>query len=298
MAVYRDLDRAQLDREYNARATVPDIQPFVSRYAEESARMRARLPCHLDVAYGPTPDETLDIFPAASGGALSPVRVFIHGGSWRLLGKDDSSFMADAFTRAGATVVAVNDALAPRMTLDEIVRQNRAAVAWLHGNVPTYGGDPERIHITGTSAGGHLVGMLVAGGWPSRMGVPEDVLKGACAISGLFDLEPVRLCHPNAWLRLDAAAARRNSPIHHVPERGRPLILSFAEQDTREFKRQTQAYAEAWKARGLPCELIDMPGFNHFDVVLELANAGSPLTRAVLRQMGLPARAGAALTSP
>ena len=87
MAVYRDLDHAQLDREYNARATVPDIQPFLRRYTEESARMRATLPCQLDVAFGPTPDETLDIFPAASGGALSPVLVFIHGGYWRLLAR-------------------------------------------------------------------------------------------------------------------------------------------------------------------------------------------------------------------
>lgn len=288
--VYRDLDQAGLDREYNARATVPDVEPYLARYAAESARMRAALPCHLDVAYGPTPEETLDIFPAA-GPRPAPTMVFVHGGYWRLLGKGDSSFMAEAFTGAGATLVAVNYALAPRVTLDEIVRQVRAAVAWLHREGKAYGVDPERIHAVGSSAGGHLTAMLLCPGWPEDLGVHEDVVKGACVISGLFDLEPVRLCHPNEWARLDAEGARRLSPIHHLPAHGCPLIVAWAETDTGEFKRQSQALAEAWAGRGFPCARIELAGFNHFDIVLELNRAASPLTAAILHQMGL-SRAG------
>jgi arylformamidase len=110
-------------------------------------------------------------------------------------------------------------------------------------------------------------------------------------ISGLYDLEPVRLCHPNEWARLDAEGARRLSPIHHLPDRGCPLIVAWAEADTDEFRRQSRAFAEAWAGRGFPCERIEMAGFNHFDIVLELNRAESPLAAAVLRQMGL-SRAG------
>ena len=286
VTVYRDFDQAELERQYNARATVPDVQPYLARYAAESARMRAALPCHLDLAFGPTPEETLDIFPAA-GPRAAPTMVFVHGGYWRLLGKADSSFMAEAFTRAGVTVVALNYALAPRVSLDEIVRQVRAAIAWLYREGKAYGVDPERIHAVGTSAGGHLAAMLLCPGWHDGLGVPEGVVKGACVISGLFDLEPVRLSEPNEWLGLDAEAARRLSPIHHLPVSGCPLIVACAETDTGEFKRQSRELAEAWAARGFPCERIEMAGFNHFDVVLELNRPTSPLTAAILRQMGL-----------
>lgn len=290
MTVYRDFDQAELERQYNARATVPDVQPYLDRYAGDSARMRATLPCHLDVAFGPTPEETLDIFPAA-GPRPAPTLVFVHGGYWRLLGKGDSSFMAGAVTGAGATVVALNYALAPRVSLDEIVRQVRAAIAWLFREGKVYGVDPERLHAVGTSAGGHLAAMLLCPGWQESLGVPERVVKGACVISGLFDLEPVRLSQPNEWLRLDAEAAWRLSPIHHLPVSGCPLIVAWAEADTGEFKRQSQELAAAWAARGFPCERMEMAGFNHFDAALELERAASALTAAIVRQMGL-SRAG------
>ena len=286
MSIYRDFDQETLDREYRIRDSIPlaEFEEVIARYAEDSERMRGTLDVRLDVPFGASPAEVMDIFPA---GENAPVFVFIHGGYWRMLSQKESAFMAETFTRAGIAVATVNYALAPSVTLDEIVRQCRAAIAWLHGNAGTFGGDPDRIHISGSSAGGHLTGMLLAGGWHDDFGVPDDVIKGACALSGIHELEPIRLSEINEWARLDEAAAARNSPIRHLPARGCPLIVSYGGSETAEFKRQTDDYAAAWRAKGFPSRHVDMAPCNHFDLALELCDPESALTRAVFDQIGV-----------
>ncbi|CAB3908312.1 alpha/beta hydrolase [Achromobacter mucicolens] len=288
--LYRNYDRAQLDVQYNARATVPDIQPILKKYAEDSATARRTLECALDVPFGDHPDELLDIFPAAGatpGKPGAPVFVFIHGGYWRLLSKNESSNMAPAFTRAGAVVVAVNYSLAPAVTLDRIVDQNRRALAWIHRHIAQYGGDPARIHICGSSAGGHLVGALLASGWHASYDVPPSVVRGAAPLSGLFDLRPLVHTHINEWMRMSEADAIRNSPALQLPQAGCPLVVSYGESETDEFKRQSNDYLAAWRERGFPGRYVPMPGTNHFDIVLTLNDPNSPLTQAIFEQMGL-----------
>lgn len=286
MAVYRGFDQETLDREYRARGTVP-VEVFeacIARYAADSARARATLECREDVRYGESADEVIDIFPAGSG---APVLVFIHGGYWRMLSQKESAFMAECFTGLGAAVVTVNYSLAPAASLDVIVAQCRRALAWTHANAASFGGDPERIHVTGSSAGGHLTGAMISGGWHREFGVPKDIVKSACAISGIFDLEPIRLCEVNEWAQLDAASARRNSPIHHIPEQGCPLVVTYGGNETAEFKRQTDDYAAAWRARGFAAEYVEMDETNHFDIVFDYQDPDGRLTRAVRAAMGL-----------
>jgi arylformamidase len=290
VTLYRNYDRAELDVQYNARATVPDIQPILKKYAEDSATARRTLDCALDVPFGEHPDELLDIFPAAGtapGKAGAPVFVFIHGGYWRLLSKNESSNMAPAFTQAGAVVVAVNYSLAPAATLDRIVDQNRRALAWVHRHIAEHGGDPSRIHVCGSSAGGHLVGALLAGGWHASYDVPPGVVRGAAPLSGLFDLRPLVHTHINEWMRMSEADAIRNSPALHLPPAGCPLVVSYGETETDEFKRQSNDYLAAWRERGFPGRYVPMPGTNHFDIVLTLNDPNSPLTQAIFEQMGL-----------
>lgn len=285
---YREMDRATLDREYNARATVADIAPILAEYRARTEAARRDLPCLLDIPYGPSEPERLDIFPATGATSPAPVFVFIHGGYWRLLDAADSGFMAPALTAAGCCVVAVNYALSPAASLDEIVRQCRAALAWVHGNIARHGGDPARIHVSGSSAGGHLAAMLAAGGdWPAGLGLPPHPVAGATLLSGLFELEPVRLCHPNDWLALDAAAAARNSPALLPPPRpGLPVVLSVADTETAEFKRQTRDQAERYRQAGCAVTLVPAPpASNHFDIVFQLCDSGTPLCRAVLDAM-------------
>jgi len=285
-AVYRTFDQSELDIQYTARTGAPDWERFIRDGSEESARVRAAFGHIPDIPYGPTRDEVLDVFPTTRGAA--PIVVFIHGGYWRMLSKDDVSCFAATFVPAGAVYVAVNYSLAPKASIDRIVDQNRAAISWVYRNSRSIGGDPDRIYINGRSAGGHLVGMMLSTDWEGEYGLPPDIIKGACAVSGLYDLEPVRLSSVNEWARLDEPSARRNSPIHHVPAVGCPLIVAYGTSETAEFQRQSEDYAAAWTARGFPCTVIPMRGCHHFAVMPELMNRDSQLTRAVLEQMRLP----------
>ncbi len=268
-----------LDREYNNRAKVPDAAEWLARYPRESARTRAELACRVDVAYGPHPGETLDIVPPA-GPAPAPIHVFIHGGYWHRLDKADFSYVARAF-HPEAAVVVMNYALIPTVDMDELVRQCRASIAWVSRNASLFGGDPERIVVSGHSAGGHLVAMLMATDWKAFAGVPADVLKAGCGISGLYDLEPIRLSYLNEVLRLTPEIARRNSPVHLVPPRSGRLLLAVGGDEGPEYHRQTDDLARAWRARGLACDVMDMAGHNHFSIVWELADPTSTLSRAI-----------------
>ena len=284
--LYRGYDQAGLDAQYFLRARVTDFQAYFDDYAARSAAARRDLACQLDVPYGPGPSERLDIFPAAHPKA--PVHCFIHGGYWQAMDKSDFDYIATGLVPAGATVVVVNYALAPTVGMDEIVRQNRAALAWVWRHATSFGADPHRIYLSGHSAGGHLTAMLLSTDWRAvAADLPADLVKGGCSLSGLYDLEPIRLCYLNEKLGLDRVTAARNSPILQLPQQSAPLILSAGDQETDEFLRQQADYAAARKARNLPVELVAAPGLHHFSVVNELIRPASALHVAVRRQMGL-----------
>lgn len=274
-----------LDRLYNARASVPDCLPFLKEYTDYSALARGQVRASLGVPYGSHPDEILDIFPAPRAGA--PVYFFIHGGYWRALASSDSQFMAPVFHQAGATVVAVNYSLAPQVSLDHIVDQCRRALAWAHANISRYNGDPARIHVSGSSAGGHLAGMLLAGGWHEAYGVPANVVHSASPISGLFDLRPLIHTHVNAWVNLDADSAVRLSPAAALPAAGCPILVAWGEHETSEFKRQSRDYLQAWQDKGYPGRALEAAGTNHFNILMDLRNPDSALARATFKLMGL-----------
>ena len=283
--VFFGYDQAALDREYNNSGKVPNATELLAWYPAESARTRDALPVRLDLRYGPDPGETLDVFLPEGRGPW-PVHVFVHGGYWRSLDKQDFSFVARGLQPAGVLVAVINYALIPTVDMDELVRQVRAAVAWLHRNVAALGGDPERITVSGHSAGGHLVAMLMSTDWSRFAGLPTDVVKAGCGISGLYDLEPIRLCYLNQTLGLSMETARRNSPVHSVPAAtvGR-LLLPVGAKEGEEYHRQTESLAAAWRRRGLDVEVMDMAGHDHFSIIIELGDPGTPLSRAILRQI-------------
>jgi arylformamidase len=283
--VFRDYDQQALDAEYDNRAKVKDALQWVARYGAESGRARAELPLRFDVPYGAHYAERLDIFPA-DGPGPAPVHVFIHGGYWHRMDKADFSYVARGLRPAGAATVVLDYGLVPAIDLDELVRQCRAGIAWVHRHARQWGGDPDRISISGHSAGGHLVAMLLATDW-ATVGVPADVVKAGCAISGLYDLEPIRLCYLNRVLALTPEVARRNSPVHLAPARPTPLILALGGTEGPEYHRQTDELAAAWRALGVPVEVMDMTGHDHFSIVAELQSPSSELARAIHRQMGL-----------
>lgn len=262
------LSREELDVQYNARATVPDVQIYLDAYAGGSARAAKTLPSFRDISYGPTPDETLDIFPAP-GATRAPVFIYIHGGYWRALSKDDSSFMAENLTQNGIAVAAVNYSLAPVNSLSEIVGQVRRALAHIWKTAEKYNLDRERIVAGGSSAGGHLMGMLIAGGWQKDYSIPGNAVKAGFGVSGLYDIEPLVQTHINEWLKLDEREARLMSPIHAPPETPIPVTLAWGGAETSEFKRQSRIYAEMLEKAGCPVTMLEAAGKNHFDIVLD-----------------------------
>jgi len=284
---YHEYDRQGLDAQYNLQAVVPSFQEYFDRWDERSKDARDSYACDLDIPYGNASLECLDMFP--SDHPNSPVMVFIHGGYWRGSDKSQFSYLAEGFIPAGISFVAVNYSLAPEVGMDEIARQNRRALTWVWRHADEFGYNRDRFFVSGHSAGGHLTALMASAPWPDHDSeLPPDLIKGICAISGIFDLEPIRRCFLNDTLNMETDVSRRNSPIIQLPEVETPLILSVGGLETEEFQRQTAAYAARWQSTGFPLEVIDMPGFHHYSVIDELANPASPLNRALISLINPP----------
>ncbi len=285
--VFRTYDQTALDTEYNNRAKVPDVEDYKAEQERVSERVRAEFECRLDVAYGPGPTDRIDIFPAAGPGP-SPVHVFFHGGYWKMRHKEQFGFVARALVPAGAAVVVVEYALIPTVDMDALVDQCRACMAWVWRNADSFGGDPAGISVSGHSAGGHLTTMMMATDWPEfDAGLPADLVKTGCAISGIYDLEPVRLSFMNAELGFTPGTVARNSPMDLDPKGGGSLLLPVGGLEGPEFIRQSEEMAAAWRDKGMDARAWIMAGLHHFSTINQLIEADSELTKAVKQQMGL-----------
>lgn len=269
-------DGAWLDRMYNNRALVPEHEQHFTRWRDESRKARAGSECVLDLPYGPSALQTLDVFPAPR--ARAQTVVFIHGGYWRSLDKSDHSFVAPTFQEAGACVVIPNYDLCPAVTIPDITLQMVRALAWTWKNAPTYGGDPRQITVIGHSAGGHLAAMMLCCDWQQAdPDLPSDVVGKALSISGLYDLEPLR--HTpflRESLRLTEADALRASPALLPAPRAATLYTVAGAQESPEFLRQNSLIRDAWGQECVEvCEAL--PGLNHFSVLEALVEPGHPL---------------------
>ncbi len=284
--VWRGYGQAELDVQYNSRGTVPDLSVYTRQYAEQTLAAKRTLKCVENLRYGNGADELLDVYPAARANA--PVMVFFHGGDWRALSKEDSGFAAPAFVAAGVTLVVPDFSLVPDTTIPAMGAQVRRALAWLHANIGAHGGEPARIHIAGHSSGANLVGQALMTDWARDFGLPADLVKSACFMSGLGDLEPVRLSFRNQILNLTPDMVAQVSLLRsgdRVKSRC-PMLVAVGEKETDDYRRQCREVAEYWKAQGNVAELFELKGRNHFDAVLEWAEAGSALFCANLAMLG------------
>ena len=280
-------DPAWLDAQYNNRARVPESAAIFNRWARASAAARERSPSQrLDVPYGDGPGETLDIFPSTTPGA--PVLFFIHGGYWRSLDKSDHSFVAPPFVAHGVTVVVVNYALCPQVTIEDICLQMVQALAWTWRHIVEYGGDPARIAVAGHSAGAHLAAMLLSCRW-KQLGedLPPLPFSGALAISGLYDLEPIRLTpFLKDDLRITPSQVNRASPAFFPRPKAGKLYAVVGADESEEFLRHNQLIRDQWGPTAVPvCETV--PRAHHFSVLESMADPDSRLHDLALRLMGL-----------
>jgi arylformamidase len=265
------MDRAALDAAYNNSAAVANSAELMADYQARSDRLRSEMPRYLDLRYDAAERNRIDYFPAATRG---PVLVFIHGGYWQMRAKENFSFLARGPLAHGIHVALAGYTLAPDITLGGIVAEIQAAIRWLAARVEDYGGDAQRIYVAGWSAGGHL----------TALSLQEPAVKGGLAISGIYDLEPMRLCYINDKLKLDEAEARRLSPRFNLSSASPPLIIACGGDELPELKRQSEVFAGARERAGLRGRFALLGGHNHFTILEELASPEGALT-ALLREL-------------
>lgn len=265
------MDRAALDAAYNNSAAVPDSAALMVQFRERSDRLRSSHGAHLDLPYGPGARNRIDYFAAGKPG---PVLVFIHGGYWQMRAKEDFGFLAEGPLAHDIHVAFVGYTLAPAQRLSGIVAEVQASIAWLVDRVAAFRGDPARMFVSGWSAGGHL----------AAMSIDDPSVRGGLAISGIYDLEPMRRCYVNDKLQLDSDEVRRLSPLHRSVTRSAPLIVAYGGDELPELQRQSETFAAERGLAGFPDRLVRIPGRNHFTILEDLASPDGALT-ALVREL-------------
>lgn len=282
MILYKQYNREQLNNQYNNRLHVPEFADYLDDWDKRSAATREKHAFIKDMEYGGHSRETLDIFP--SGKPNSKVLVFIHGGYWQFFDKMKFHFIAEAFLKLDITTVLINYPLAPDANMDEMVASCHKAMLWLTQNLAKFNSDPSQIYIAGHSAGAHLAAMLMQDEWTRTL---QYLIKGACMISGLYDLRPIQLSYVNEVLQMDKEMAISNSPIEYVPVLNCPMLVAVGGAETDEFKDQSRGLYNNWKSKGASIELMELPVLNHFSILDSLVDENALLHKTLLGMMGV-----------
>lgn len=285
--VWLDMDQKELDDAYDQSVYAPNQQQVIGRHATNSEVTRTRLGPPRRYAYGPTPIEGLDVYLTKRSNA--PINVFIHGGAWRVGLAKNSAFPAELFVQAGAHFVALDfiNVLEAGGSLMPMADQVRRAVAWVYRNAQTFGGDPNRLYVSGFSSGAHLAGVVLTTDWAKEFNLPADIVKGGLCCSAMFDLKPVRLSARSRYVKFTDEMEQALSPQRHLDKLHAPVIVAHGSFETPEFQRQSREFAAAAKAAGKPVQLLVGEGYNHYEIPETLANPYGLLGRAVLAQMKL-----------
>jgi len=285
--VWLDMDQKELDDAYDNSVYAPNREIVLKRCARNSELVRERLGTPKRFAYGPTAIEAVDVFTAKTPNA--PVHVFVHGGAWQTGLARDFHYPAEMFVNAGANFV-IPDFINVRQNGGDLLGmadQVRRSVAWVYRNAKSFGGDPDRLYISGHSSGGHWAGVLLTTDWQKDFGLPPTMIKGGVSASGMFDLRPVRLSARSSYVKFTDEVENKLSAQRHLDKLVTPVALVYGSNETPEFQRQSRDFAAAVTATGKPVSLSVMEGYNHFEVIEQLGNPYSLFGHAVLEQMGL-----------
>jgi len=284
--VYRTYDQKALDTAYDNRGRFPDTDDCKKAQSDASDAAKAAYECKLDVRFGDGKTDLLDIY-FGQGTGPRPIHAFFHGGYWKSNTKNDFGFVAKPFVPFGVTTVVVEYPLIPTVRMDGLIDRCRASLAWVWRNAESFGGDRGKITVSGHSAGGHITQMMMQTDFASYgEGLPADLVKAGCSISGVSDLEPVRLSFQNEGLHFTADEAREYSTLFMDPVHKGPLLAVVGGMEGDEFIRQTTALAEAWKAKGMDVECWVMDGKHHFTTINEYLDPDSRLSKKVRGMAG------------
>jgi arylformamidase len=285
--VWLDMDQAELDAAYDQSVWAPNLPQIVKRYVTTSEDVRTRLGTPQRYAYGATPSEGLDVYLTKRPNA--PIHIFIHGGAWRGEVAKSYAFPAEVFVHAGVHYVVPDFAWVQDVggSLMPLAEQVRRAVAWVYRNAKSFGGDPNRIYVSGHSSGGHLAGVILTTDWPKDLNLPVDTVKGGLCCSGMFDLKPVRLSVRSKYVTFTDEMEQALSPQRHLDKLTAPVLVAYGTLESPEFQRQSRDFAAAVQAAGKPVQLLVGEGYNHFEIIETLSNPYGLLGRTVLEQMQL-----------
>jgi arylformamidase len=293
--VFLDYDQTELDAAYNQALWAPNQQEVARRNAQKTAAAFSRLGPPRRFAYGPSEIEKLDVFVASPPNA--PIHIHIHGGAWR--GPVPASLELSDLSRGARHAEVVVDRGAhyvfPHFTnadanggdLREMAEQVRRAIAWVYRNAVSFGGNQNRIYLSGHSSGAHLAALAMVTDWPGAFGLPADVIKGGLCISGIYELYPVSLSSRNAYVKFTPDVTQILSPQRHLANLATPVIVAYGTLESPEFQRQNREFAGALRRMGKPAALLVAEGCNHFEIEETLGNPYGLLGRAVLEQMEL-----------
>jgi arylformamidase len=285
--VWLDMDQKELDDAYDQSVYAPNQRQITGRYVTNSEAVRQRIGPPRRFSYGATPIEGFDLYATKAPNA--PVQVFIHGGAWRAGLAKDYATPAESFIEAGAhfAVLDFNNVVETKGDLMVMARQVRSAVAWIYKNAASFGGDPNRVYVSGHSSGGHLAGVVLTTDWGKDFGLPADTVKGVVCCSGMFDLRPVRLSKRSEYVKFNDEVEHALSAQRHIDKINCPVTLVYGTLETPEFQRQSRDFAAAVQAARKAVRLVVAPGYNHFEINETLSSPYGFFGRAVLEQMKL-----------
>jgi len=273
---WRTIPSEELEHHFNPRVAVADAETYLAGRAEASAEVRRRLEGRYDIAYGDGPRQLLDVFPAEQKGA--PIHLFVHGGYWRALTKEDFSFIAPASVAAGVTTVVMDYDLCPTVSLDRVVAEIIECVAWVAKNAEALGGDANRLYLSGHSAGAHLAAFAIAEDW-TRHGLPADLIKAAILVSGIYDPRPALRISVKDEIGLTPAMAERCDANAHPPRSGLPVLIAVGGDEPAGWVALSTDYH---RGAGPDAEFVTCPGTNHFSVGESLSEPESPVFQWLL----------------
>ena len=285
--VFLDYDKDEIDFAYDQAPWAPNAPEVSKRNAQKSAAALARLGPPRRLAYGPTDIEKLDLYITKRPSA--PINIFLHGGAWRSGNAKGAAYMSETFVDAGAHFISVDFNNAPEVDGNVMImaEQVRRAIAWVHKNAASFGGDPDRLYISGTSSGGHLAAVALTTDWQKDFGLPADTLKGGLCCSGMYDLYPVSLSARAGYVKFTPEMIEKLSPQRHLDKLVAPVIVAHGALETPEFQRQNREFAAAVKKTGKPVTFLIGEGYTHFEMFETLGNPYGLLGRAMLEQMKL-----------
>jgi arylformamidase len=274
--LYRQFaSQQELDAEYDLKALTPTFLDYMQKYSEASREALSKLKVLPDLPYGLTRDEHLDLYPARGG--QPPLLIFFHGGYWCSENSKNFAFAATGPVDMGISVANINYSLCPSVTIDEIVRQSRAAIAWLYRHAEQFGFDRDRMFVSGHSAGAHLAAMCILTEWDELYGLPANPIKGALLVSGVYDMRPLQYSFLQPAVQLTADQAVRNSPLLFTPKTMVKSLVTFGANETSEFRRQSTDFVATWRASGNAIEELSQSGADHFSVMFDFQHSDSEL---------------------